>query len=234
VVQHRVRIRFAKQHDLRLISHRDLARALHRVFRRAGIAVAPSEGFHPKPRMSFPAPLALGIAGVDEVLEVELAEPVEPSELLARLAVEAPAGLTFHAAEALPQGRTVQVESQCLEIPLPSDRVDETRAKAAEFLAVSTYNVQRPERPLPIDVRPLVEELLVEGPVLRMRLRLTHEAGVRPRDVLEALGLADLPENGAFLTRTHLVLQNESNNGGRAAAGDNGLCPPFAEQESTT
>ena len=35
-----------------------------------------SEGFHPKPRMNFPSALALGIAGLDEVLEVDLAESV--------------------------------------------------------------------------------------------------------------------------------------------------------------
>ena len=38
-----------------------------------------SEGFHPKPRMSFAAPLASGMAGLDEVLEVGLVEWIEPS-----------------------------------------------------------------------------------------------------------------------------------------------------------
>ena len=74
MVRLRVRIRFSKQGDLRLIGHRDLMRCLERVFRRAGLALGFSQGFHPKPRMTFPLALAVGIEGLDEVMEVELAE----------------------------------------------------------------------------------------------------------------------------------------------------------------
>ena len=81
----RVRIRFCKQADLRLISHRDLVRTIERLFRRAGVAVSLSEGFHPKPRMMFPSALAVGIDGLDEVLEVDLADALEPDELLGKL-----------------------------------------------------------------------------------------------------------------------------------------------------
>ena len=62
MVRHRVRIRFRKQDDLRWIGHRDLMRCCERWFRRAGVALRRSEGFHPKPRMSFPSALAVGIA----------------------------------------------------------------------------------------------------------------------------------------------------------------------------
>ena len=44
-------------------------RCLERLFRRAGLALSFSEGFHPKPRMTFPLALAVGIEGVDEVME---------------------------------------------------------------------------------------------------------------------------------------------------------------------
>ena len=73
MVRLRVRIRFSKQGDLRLIGHRDLMRCLERLFRRAGLALSFSEGFHPKPRMTFPLALAVGIEGLDEVMELELA-----------------------------------------------------------------------------------------------------------------------------------------------------------------
>ena len=42
------------------------------IFRRAGVAMGFSRGFHPKPRMTFPSALAVGIEGLDEVMEVEL------------------------------------------------------------------------------------------------------------------------------------------------------------------
>ena len=73
-IRQRVRIHFQKVGDLRWISHRDLVRVFERIFRRAGLKLSMSEGFHPKARMSFPSALALGIAGQDEVMDVELAE----------------------------------------------------------------------------------------------------------------------------------------------------------------
>jgi uncharacterized protein (DUF2344 family) len=45
-------------------------RTLERLFRRAGLALKMSEGFHPKPRLSFPLPMAVGTTGLDEVREV--------------------------------------------------------------------------------------------------------------------------------------------------------------------
>ncbi len=68
-VRQKLRIRFRKTGDLRLISHRDLARAFERLFRRADLPLAMSQGFHPHARINFPSALALGIQGEDEVVE---------------------------------------------------------------------------------------------------------------------------------------------------------------------
>jgi len=72
----RVRVRFRKRDDLRWISHHDLARTFERWLRRAGLPLRRSAGFHPKPKLSFPSALALGIAALDEVMEFELSEAV--------------------------------------------------------------------------------------------------------------------------------------------------------------
>src|SRR6185437_7478693 len=96
MVRHRVRIRFRKEGDLRLIGHRDLARAWERIFRRAGVALRMSEGFHPKPRMVFASALAMGVIGVDEALDVELALPRSADELLAALLARLPEGLSIN------------------------------------------------------------------------------------------------------------------------------------------
>ena len=59
-------------------------RCFERWFRRAGLKLSMTEGFHPKPRMNFLAPLALGIEGLDEVLECDLAEHVTAEGLRER------------------------------------------------------------------------------------------------------------------------------------------------------
>src|SRR3989304_638137 len=93
MVRSRGRLRFCKQDALRLIGHLALMRCFERIFRRASLPLGMSQGFHPKPRMTFPLPLAVGIEGREEVMEVELAEPLGAEEVFSRLKAQAPAGL---------------------------------------------------------------------------------------------------------------------------------------------
>lgn len=209
MVPYRVRIRFRKQGDLRLISHRDLVRTMERLFRRAGIALRMSEGFHPKPRMSFPSALGLGIAGLDEVMEVDLQEELPPPQLLAALAPHTPAGLSFETAEIVPPGaRKAQLRNLTYEVPVPPHRRAHLPAAVARLLAAESWPVIRTGRETPVDVRPLIEDLRMGEDRLRMQLRATHEAGARPRDVLAALGWDDDLESAVWsLARTAVELQ---------------------------
>ena len=83
----KVRLRFAKCGDLRLVSHRDIMRCLERMLRRARIPIALTQGFNPRPKMTFALALGLGIEGRSEVVDLELFEPLEPSELLVQAEV---------------------------------------------------------------------------------------------------------------------------------------------------
>jgi len=109
MIYFRVRLRFRKRDDIRWISHHDLVRTFERWLRRAGLPLRRSEGFHPKPKLSFPSALALGIAALDEVLEFELTEPLDLAELRQRLdrtalpGLEAAEILTVSRADAKPQ-----------------------------------------------------------------------------------------------------------------------------------
>ena len=79
-------------------------RCFERWFRRAGLQLSMTEGFHPKPRMNFLAPLALGIEGLDEVLECDLAEHVTAEGLRERLTRYAPPGWRLGAIDVMPEG----------------------------------------------------------------------------------------------------------------------------------
>jgi len=208
MVRQRVRIRFRKRGDLRLIGHRDLVRTLERLFRRAGLRLANSEGFHPKPRMSFPSALALGIAGIDEVMELELGEPAETDLLLRRLAPQTPPGLGWESVQDLPPGTPkARLRSATFEVPIPEDRRGETAQRVAELLASPEVPVLRPGRAKPIDLRRSLQGLVLRGGVLQMRVRAGREATPGPRDVLAALGLAELEQQGIWITRTRVELE---------------------------
>src|SRR5260370_14464508 len=105
----KVRIRFRKGGDLRLVSHHDLMHCFERMFRRAALPFHATEGFNPKPRMAFALSLALGIVGSEEVLEVELDEPLSPEDVKQRLARQAPPGLTILSVQRIDRNVRAQV-----------------------------------------------------------------------------------------------------------------------------
>jgi radical SAM-linked protein len=182
-----VRFRFRKTGDLRWIGHLDLLRTLERLFRRAQVAISQTEGFHPHPRVHFPASLALGMVGHNEVLEVDLQEVPSLEELLTRLNDQQVPGLTFTAAELLPaRGKRSQPRRLHYQVKLPRDRVGTIAAAIARFMAESTCVVQRDSKSL--DVRPQVDSLAVEDDSLGMIFLVVALASAKPRDVLQALG----------------------------------------------
>jgi radical SAM-linked protein len=78
----KVRIRFRKSGDLRLISHHDLLRFFERAVRRAQLPIRWTQGFNPHPRLVFALPLSLGITGSQEVVELEMQDEIAPQEVL--------------------------------------------------------------------------------------------------------------------------------------------------------
>lgn len=210
-----------------MIGHRDLMRCLERVFRRAWLPLGFSQGFHPKPRMTFPSALAVGIEGLDEVMEVELAEagkgdsphlPERPEgcfaqmgtvpfstaeELLRRLAPQAPPGLVFRAVEVLPEGaKKARLQTASYEVPIPAPEQAGLDQRIERLLAAGCWPVERARGRRPIDLRPLVSELALREGVLTVRLRLDGRQSATLRDVLAALGLAGIEQQGARLRRT--------------------------------
>ncbi len=91
----RVRLHFTKTGPSALLGHLDFIRDFPRVIRRAGVRTAYTEGFHPKPDMSFAPALALGVASLGEYIDVKLIDPPDPEELLLRLNQAASAGVEF-------------------------------------------------------------------------------------------------------------------------------------------
>jgi radical SAM-linked protein len=205
MVRHRVRIRFCKRGDLRWIGHLDLMRCLERVFRRAGLPLAFSQGFHPKPRISFPLPLALGIAGSQEVLEVELGEPLSAVEIRGRLLAHRLPGLCFTAVDVLPPGAAkARPRSVEYQIAVPPPLGSGVGQRIAALMSAERWLVARPGRPAQVDIRPHLTALELAEGQLRMRLRVGPGPSVGPIDVLSALGLEpeELQRHGAVLERT--------------------------------
>jgi radical SAM-linked protein len=181
---------------------------MERLFRRAGLRLGMSEGFHPKPRMSFPLALALGMEGLDEVVELELAEPCVADDLLGRLRTHTVPGLGFCSVETLPNGaKKAQPKSVTYQMVVPEQFAGDAARGSIRLCAMSTCPVQRPKKHTVVDVRRSLETLEFKDGVLEMRLALHRESCAGPREVLAALGLDGLEQAGVHLTRTRVELR---------------------------
>jgi radical SAM-linked protein len=67
----KIRITFSKRGPARYLSHLELVRAFVRAFKRAGVSLVYSKGYHPMPKLSFASALPVGTESLHETLEVQ-------------------------------------------------------------------------------------------------------------------------------------------------------------------
>ena len=80
-----LRIKFRKVGSLQYISHLDLVRTMQKIIVRAGLPLWYTEGFNPKPKMIFAAPLSIGTESVCEYMDVRLIDDMPAEEVKERL-----------------------------------------------------------------------------------------------------------------------------------------------------
>lgn len=89
------RARFEKFGPMALRGHGELIRILPRVLRRAGLPIRFSEGFSPRPKLSFGPALPLGIQSLGEFCEFALTAELPPEQVLEALRGGSEEGLRF-------------------------------------------------------------------------------------------------------------------------------------------
>lgn len=171
------------------LSHLELARVLIRAFRRAGLALACSRGYHPMPRVSFFGALPVGTESLEELMEVELLEPVDPSILKERVNTQLPEGVDVVQVRAIPAGekRARIVESRFI-ITLGNTKCDEDRLKA--FLRSDRFPIvkrgKKAERA--IDARSLVSDIALMAPDrVGLSLREREGPGLKPAEIIKGI-----------------------------------------------
>jgi radical SAM family uncharacterized protein/radical SAM-linked protein len=196
----RYRLRFAKTGSVALLGHLDLIRELPRVIRRAGIKTSYTEGFHPKPDMSFGPALSLGVASLDEYADVKLIDAPPPAELLERLEAHTSGGLRFLGAELLEQqdkGVAAVITAARYLLALPEAVVLErgglpfVEEALASFMAKSEHIVRRNIDGLgkKVDVRHFVTSVRIGGDDERAALTRAGLLGhLLPIEAVVALG----------------------------------------------
>ena len=208
----RVRLRFAKQGKVRWTSHRDVARMWERALRRAHLSVAYTQGFSPRPRLSFGLALPTGAESVAEYLDVELADgiEVEPAALPGRLTPALPAGVDVLAAAAMEPGAGSlqnEVTSCSWVVETSGFGAGELAVLVGEALAADSLIISRERkgRTSEEDVRPGILSCEAVGTALECEVAAQPRA-LRPSELLRALS-PELEETRAC--RTHQWIERD-------------------------
>ncbi len=203
----RTRLRFRKTGTLRFISHHDLMRVFERAIRRAEIPIRMSQGFNPRPKMSFPTALALGIEGVDEVVDLEFSHWIAPQNILEHLQGHLPPDLKITSVEPIALKSPSKVEELVYRIEGPPvKKISEKEITG--FLAKKEFQVSRDKkgRRKLLNIRSSIVSITQEDDVLLLRLRPAIEGTARPDEVLEALGLRMDVDTPLRMTRSAVRL----------------------------
>jgi len=81
----KIRIKFAKRGAMKFIGHLDIMRYFQKAMRRAEVDITYSEGFSPHQKMSFAAPLGVGLTSEGEYFDIEAHSSRSSKEMIAAL-----------------------------------------------------------------------------------------------------------------------------------------------------
>lgn len=88
-----VRLRFSKTGQAKYISHLDTNRVFSRAFARAKINLWYTQGFNPRPYMSFSLPLSLGVESYCENVDIRIIDDLTDEEIKIRVNDALPLGI---------------------------------------------------------------------------------------------------------------------------------------------
>lgn len=189
----RYRARFEKLGRSRFLGHLDLVRAMTMALRRAGAALAYSQGFKPRPRLSFSPALGLGVASRAEYMDFETTTRLDVDDFRESVNRTLPEGLRVTAlapVDAAAEALQDVIRRASYRVRSPALDPAAARERAADFLAraewVVTRRREREERTL--DIRPFVADMgVADDGSLRFSLVFGREGSARPAEVVAAV-----------------------------------------------
>jgi radical SAM-linked protein len=216
-VRTHVRVRYAKEGRLVALSHLEVMHAILRSVRRAGLPVAFSQGYHPKPRVSFGPALPVGVSSAAEFLDLELIGTHDPARVGTLFAAALPEGLAFleareidarapslsesvravHYRVQFPEGWSAEALSRRIEDFHSADRSVVLRAAPPKAREKKRSQRSAAPKPREIDLKEMVTHLSMEGPGrVTFSLKADPSGSAKPAEVLAAVFGDGTPPRG--------------------------------------
>jgi radical SAM-linked protein len=180
---------------MQYVGHLDLHRSWERTFRRSGLPLEYSQGFHPQPHLHLACALPVGFTSQCELLDAWLEQEFPLALVKEALVTALPPGLNIsdisRVDEREPALQT-QVASAVYQIRFLDDIPDIVERIEKIVNAVQLPRVRHGK---PYDLRPLIESIeltsptMPEPPTLQVQLAARQGATGRPEELLDEFGI---------------------------------------------
>lgn len=194
----KVRLRFTKLGKIRFLGHRDLARCWERAIRRAGLPIAYSEGFSPRPKMHYGLALPVGAESHAEYMDIDLSVDIDLGDLAELLGDGMPVGVEVTGVAEVPSNAEAlqAVVDRCTwEFELTCTTVDEVARNVRELMERDDVPLtfERKGKALTENVRPALLSVEVspdlrDAAVVVVADLATKPRSIRPSEFLSCLG----------------------------------------------
>ena len=183
-------VSYSKRGHAKYFGHLELVKIFLRAIRRAGITVQFSEGFHPKPRISFEDPLPIGMESLDECFYILVAGNVKPQFIIDRLNEQLPDGIRVFGCQLAQEKSARKATTSATYMVTKKDGFFDEKAlkcfvESPEFIFSRTRRKGKSKR---IDLKEMVINIeLEESDRLKMTLKAEPGKTVRPFEVLDKI-----------------------------------------------
>ena len=158
-----VRIKFRKVGSLQYISHLDLVRTMSKIVVRTKLPLWYTEGFNPKPKMVFAAPLSIGTESLAEYMDLRITEKLPEEEIKARFNANVTDEMS--AIEVYyPEHPMTDLKWMTYTLKIKTNGADEALAeRCAEVLKAPSLEVMKKTKKGDnlVDIRPLINDASV-------------------------------------------------------------------------
>ncbi len=204
----RYRLEFTKLTKAQYLSHLELARLFIRAFRRAGVDLVYSGGFHPMPKVSFAIALPVGTESLAEILDIQVKDIQNTSQAIVRLNTELPSGIRVLSMQEVPTNAPPpRIKESYFHIKINGSF---NKGNLDRFLRLNAYPVIRKRRngDRTVDIRSQVKELnLLSKEEMELVLRHGIGPGMKPAGIIkEVFDLTDNQIEGMTILKTKCIL----------------------------
>ena len=184
----KIRVRFSKQGQMKFIGHLDMVRYFQKVMRRGEIDVAYSEGFSPHQKMSFAAPLSVGVLSKGEYFDMEANSTLSTKEAIERINVQNVEGVKVLSYKLLPDNaKNAMAVMSAADYFVYTDIF--TDDDITGFINQDSINVIKKTKKSEkeVDIKPLIYSIKKEDNGIFIKLAQGSAQNLKPELVVTAL-----------------------------------------------